>query len=100
MKCENGHDYYSTINSHVGTKGSCRTCIDDNRRLKTFNEIKKIANSKGGKCLSVDYLAGTQKLKFICKEKHTWESLVSPIKRGIWCRICGYKTMADKRRNV
>ena len=54
-----------------------------------LNEIKKIAASKGGKCLSKTYLGIEFKLDFICSKKHLWKTTPESIKAGRWCHECG-----------
>ena len=55
---------------------------------ETLNEIKKIAESKGGKCLSNSYLGHVKPLKFQCKNSHIWLARPNDIKRGSWCSVC------------
>lgn len=53
--------------------------------LKKFIDI---AISKGGKCLSAEYINATHKLLFECAEGHQWFGRPQGIKRGTWCRKC------------
>lgn len=62
-----------------------------------FDKIKEICKSKDGECLSTIYTGGYQKLNFICKEGHEWQTLSSSIKKGYWCPICRYKNLATQR---
>lgn len=55
-------------------------------RLK---EMKNLAESRDGKCLSTKYIPNHTKLKWRCKEGHTWEAIPSSIKKGLWCPVCG-----------
>ena len=50
--------------------------------------IKDIAESKGGKCLSNQYLNSHTKMKFKCSKGHIWEAEPNSIKQGCWCRCC------------
>ncbi|MCX6815303.1 MAG: hypothetical protein NT120_00435, partial [Candidatus Aenigmarchaeota archaeon] len=54
----------------------------------TIEEIQKIAQKKGGKCLSEIYVNSKKKIKLQCKEGHTWKSRPSHIKEGRWCPFC------------
>lgn len=54
-----------------------------------LKEMKDLAKSKGGKCLSTRYIPNHTKLKWQCKKGHTWEAIPSSIKRGLWCPVCG-----------
>ena len=55
-----------------------------------FKDVKKFAQSKGGKCLSKepDFLLKTTLLKFSCAKGHKWETQARNTMRGYWCRIC------------
>lgn len=54
-------------------------------------ELKKIAEQHGGKCLSDTYLGIDAKLKWQCKEGHTWEAIPYSIFKGRWCMKCAAK---------
>ena len=62
--------------------------IDFEEKLK---EIKSIAISKGGECLSNVYFGLDKKLKFKCSCGFEWKASGSSIKRGIWCEKCRAK---------
>lgn len=74
--------------------------IPKSRRIKkvdfssAFNkdllqEMKDIAKTKGGKCLSNKYLGVHKHLVFECKEGHRWQAKPNNIKNGgKWCPEC------------
>jgi len=66
----------------------------------TIEEMHKIAESRGGKCLSDEYGGNKIKLKWRCSEEHEWEAIPSNVKRGSWCQICRRKSGSDKRRGT
>jgi len=53
-----------------------------------LEKIKQLAQDKGGECLSDRYVKNTQKLRFICNNKHVWETTPANIKNGYWCPYC------------
>lgn len=54
--------------------------------------MQKLAESKGGKCLSEEYVDNHTKLRWQCKEGHIWDALPHSLKQGdTWCPICGRK---------
>ena len=61
-------------------KLKCRTCSD----LAKLENIRTMAESKGGELLSTKYLGIKSKYKFKCAEGHIWSAL--PI--GTWCGKC------------
>jgi thiol-disulfide isomerase/thioredoxin len=54
----------------------------------TIVELKKLAESKGGKCLSDVYINSKTKLLWECQKGHTWETVLGSIKQGHWCPVC------------
>ena len=59
----------------------------------TIEEMQKIAEIRGGKCLSPIYKNSVTKLKWQCKKGHQWFAAPSKIKFGQWCPICAGKTL-------
>ncbi len=50
--------------------------------------MQKIAESRGGKCLSSEYVTNTTKLKLKCKTGHEWIASPKQVKKGSWCPVC------------
>ena len=50
--------------------------------------MQKLAESKGGKCLSKEYKGNKIKLKWQCKEGHVWEAKPNSVVYGYWCPHC------------
>jgi hypothetical protein len=88
--CEKGHTWDASY-SIISQGGWCVQC---DRRLSKetyFDEVKKIANSKGGRCLSKEFIDSVTKLRWQCKEGHVWEASPSAIRAiGSWCPVCSY----------
>lgn len=64
-------------------------------RLKPYSDI---AVSKGGKCLSSNYVDAHFKLDWQCKEGHIWKASANGIKNGNWCKKCSTKNLSNKRK--
>ncbi len=64
----------------------------------TFDEMKAIANKKGGLCLSRSYEGSKTKLRWRCAKGHEWEAVPSAIKLGRWCKKCAVEVIAARRR--
>jgi hypothetical protein len=60
--------------------------IKPEERLKEYCEIAK---SRGGECISTEYVNNHIKLKFRCYCGCEWESIGTNIKKGKWCPRCG-----------
>lgn len=53
-----------------------------------LNNVKKIAQARGGDCLSENYISSETPLLFVCAKNHKWTALSYDIGRGVWCREC------------
>ena len=59
-----------------------------------LEELKQIAHSHGGKCLSDEYINSTTKLTFQCKCGHIWQTTPTVIKHAkAWCPTCNFEKM-------
>lgn len=54
-------------------------------RLKA---MQALAEKKGGRCLSVDYVNSNTPLKWECDKGHIWRAVPGSIQRGSWCPKC------------
>tara|TARA_Y100000031_G_scaffold137032_1_gene161636 strand:+ start:209 stop:601 length:393 start_codon:yes stop_codon:yes gene_type:complete len=54
----------------------------------TIEEMRSIAEERGGKCLSDTYVNANRKLLWECTEGHQWEAKPNSIKIGTWCQAC------------
>jgi thiol-disulfide isomerase/thioredoxin len=87
-QCKEGH-IWDAPPGHIKTGKWCPFCAH-NARL-TIEEMQRIAESRGGKCLSDNYINSQTKLKWQCKEGHVWEAIPNSIQRGTWCPTCAHK---------
>jgi hypothetical protein len=84
-QCGEGHQW-EAIPSHIKQGHWCPACAG--RPVGTIEEMRKLSKSKGGKCLSEEYLNSRTKLAWQCKKGHQWEAVSSNIKLGKWCPVC------------
>lgn len=72
-------------------------------KLGYLEEIKRIAKSKGGKCLSKYWFGARKFHDFICSEGHFFKATPSKIKgtpkrpKGSWCPKCKYKQLPQNQ---
>ena len=64
----------------------------------TIEDAKKMAKERGGECLSEEYPNYKTRLKWRCHLGHEWESTLNNVKRGSWCRKCGWINGAADRK--
>ena len=55
---------------------------------KTIEDAIKLANKKGGKCLSEKYVNNTIKMKWQCEHGHIWKAPYARIRLKHWCPHC------------
>jgi hypothetical protein len=101
------HSWWATP-FHVKQGTWCPECYQINRQFyprekRTIEDMRLLAESRGGKCLSQEYELGTKKLLWecsICKNK--WWTSANTVCQGSWCPACAIKRTAqlniDKKR--
>jgi len=95
FECSKGHQWFAQPYNVLYNNTWCPKCgVPKRLELK---DIKDIAISRGGICLSDEYINSRHKLQFQCSEGHVWMAQADRIKKGTWCRICSYK---KPRRNT
>lgn len=93
--CTKGHTWESTY-SIVRQGGWCMMCAKQNDKIERLNEFKEIAASYGGSCLSQKYITTNVKLKWLCKNGHTFLLTPHNVKQGYWCRRCSHDEVKRK----
>jgi len=66
-------------------------CVGNMPKKLTIEEMQRIAESRGGKCLSEKYINNRTKLKWQCEKGHIWEA--AP--RRSWCPYCSENKNED-----
>ncbi|MCP4135111.1 MAG: hypothetical protein GY754_29345 [bacterium] len=94
-QCKNGHVWQAPY-SYIRQGNWCAEC--SGKKKLTIKLMREIARERGGKCLSKEYVNNVTKLKWQCKEGHTWESIPRSVKTGRWCPVCGKKEGGEKRK--
>ena len=95
-QCAKGHTWMAAP-QHIRKKNGtwCPTCSISGPKGKRFTieDMHVCAKSKGGKCLSTEYMGTTVKLKWQCVKGHTWMAAPQHIrkKNGTWCPMCSDK---------
>ncbi|PGK52133.1 hypothetical protein CN918_30545 [Priestia megaterium] len=89
-QCKEGHTWFAPPGA-IKNGSWCRKCHNRNVVLKnnhTIETMKILAKTRGGDCLSPEYLTSRDKLKWECQHGHTWMAEPYSIKRGHWCPTC------------
>lgn len=84
-RCAIGHTWKASY-FNVKRGGWCPVC---SRKAKpTIASIRALARSRGGKCLSPNYVNAFTPLVWSCHLNHTWTARANGVKSGTWCPEC------------
>jgi hypothetical protein len=84
-RCKEGHEWNASPgNVKQGTW--CPICGGSSRG--NLQQIKELAQKRGGECISTEYINSKTKLRWRCEHGHEWETTPDTIKRGRWCPKC------------
>lgn len=83
-KCRKGHEW-KAVPSSVKHGTWCPYCYG---RGKTIRDMQRLAQSRGGRCLSSKYTNTRTKLRWQCRAGHKWTTIPKCILRGHWCPQC------------
>ena len=90
-QCRLGHRWRNSLSNIEG--GSwCPVCArkitSEKRRGRTFARAAKIAQERGGRCLSPGYAERGVALSWQCRRGHIWQTKISSILTNRWCPVC------------
>ena len=95
--CKHGHYWKAApakVKSGTRRKGSwCRGCYNWRRRFHAKHSIeamRELAISRGGACLSTEYVSSKAKLTWQCAAGHNWQALPTSVVQGTWCPACAH----------
>lgn len=87
-ECKEGHRFKKYA-ADIRKGYWCGQCPKIEHARKKFWEIQRLAKSKGGKCLSAEYITNHTKLWMQCKEGHRWQATPGNILfNKTWCPFC------------
>jgi len=66
----------------------------------SLNFMKKVAARHGGVVMSKRYRNVNHKMRFRCKEGHTWWTYPYNINAGCWCPKCGDKKKGGSQKYI
>lgn len=100
-QCGFGHKPWSASYSNVLSGTWCPTCAHSIRG--TIEDMSALAKSRGGRCLSEEFLNFHVPLRWRCAKGHEWmaapNSVVSRGRReGTWCPDCTHERLRGKKR--
>ncbi|MCH1473284.1 MAG: hypothetical protein L7V85_05170 [Bacteroidia bacterium] len=85
IECHEGHTW-EALQASLKRGHWCPACAGQ-EKLK-INDLKSIAESRGGICLSKKYVNANELMLWRCKKGHEWQAPAGRIKSGTWCLKC------------
>ena len=102
FRCAQSHEW--TAEAYAIKRGRwCPRCAHHNQL--GIEEMRQLAMSRGGNCLSTEYVNIETNLIWQCGKGHTWNAPPSRIKHDKhWCPVCGkqkpyYRERKKKQNN-
>ena len=92
-RCKYGHEWSSSYSS-ISVGSWCPNCAGQTKI--SIEDLCKLAEERGGRCLSKNYTNARTKYEWECKEGHQWSAAYYSIKRGNWCPHCA--RLADRKK--
>ena len=89
-RCKEGHEWKATYNNIRKGKW-CPKCAHEKiaaQQRLSIEEMRAIAESRGGKCISDRYMNIDSKLDWECIRRHRFKARPDTVKRGQWCPKC------------
>jgi hypothetical protein len=95
-ECAKGHRFKAAPNNVKNSGSWCPKCLGRHRNIQ---DMHSLAVSRGGKCLSEEYVNSITPLMWECKEGHQWQARPNNVFFGTWCPICAKKNRVVSRRS-
>jgi hypothetical protein len=97
-RCSDGHTWETTPNiiKHGGWCGICARKRGARIRAYTIDDMRAMAKTKGGRCLSTTYHDNHDRLRWRCALGHEWETMAMVVVKGHWCPKCGRQVAGRK----
>jgi hypothetical protein len=94
-ECKRRHRWKATPANVKGGKRKrgtwCLECYNLRRKFgirDSIERMEKLAQRRGGHCLSSEYINSKSKLLWQCEKGHRWRAVPVSIRRGSWCPVC------------
>jgi thiol-disulfide isomerase/thioredoxin/very-short-patch-repair endonuclease len=85
-RCAEGHEWSATFNSVYHAGNWCGTCAGNG--AVTLEDAIRVAEERGGKCLSTVVNGSKDYLQWECSDGHEWSATYNAVDQGTWCPLC------------
>ena len=88
-ECSRGHRWMAPGSSVKNNRRWCKKCMYLNMKEATLKKLCKIAEERGGKCLSNEFIHDNKPLLWECSENHRWHASAKSVRtKQTWCKEC------------
>ena len=84
-ECSEGHQWKTPYLGRVSKGSWCPTCRNPQNSIQ---DAHKLAQERGGECLSPEYVNNYTPLLWKCGCGYEWEAIYGNIQQGTWCPYC------------
>lgn len=104
LRCAEGHEWTTTAAVILSGKW-CPRCKAEAKRLSRrradgLENLMREARSRGGECLSGEYLGGLHRYRFRCGSGHEWTAAGTSLLAGSWCGPCAVEASRSSIEDV
>jgi len=85
-ECAAGHRWRATAVHVLHSDSWCPVCAGSAQM--TIQQMRELARSRGGRCLSNRYVKSRATLEWICAAGHRFEATPTAVTKGRWCITC------------
>lgn len=97
-RCAQGHVWMARPHSVLRTGSWCPGCRSNHPA--DLAVLHRIAQRRGGECLSKRLTGASSRLRWRCREGHEWTALANNVKKGSWCPRCAHWGTAWRRLDI
>ena len=94
FRCANGHQWEAKAEAVMQLKTWCPHCAGMTPR--TLDELRFIAESRGGRLLSTVYVNVDATYNFECVLGHQFSNMFKKVERGQWCPTCNKGRISEE----
>lgn len=92
-RCSSGHEWEACFDAVRNSGNWCPKCANLTRgmhnKTRTIDSARKLAESRGGKCLSDTYKSVRTKMDWECARGHRWSAIMhNMMANKAWCPTC------------
>lgn len=98
-ECDKGH-IWRAVPGSIQQGRWCPKCAGRFKGAEALQQLQRIAEARGGKCLAEKFVNGSDKLLWRCAEGHEWRAAAQYIRGGSWCHECAKKIQGPKRMGL